>query len=43
MLIFIFILLPVLLFVGLSVRGWLFGDLAEQNDPEWEIYRRRYD
>ncbi|HEY0754747.1 MAG TPA: hypothetical protein VGD98_12355 [Ktedonobacteraceae bacterium] len=42
-LIFIFVLLPMLLFLGLSIQEWLFGALADQHDPEWELYRQRYD
>lgn len=36
-------LMPVLVFIGLTVQRWLFKNGAEQRDPEWELYRQRYD
>ena len=40
---FIIGLMPVLVFIGLTVEQWLFTNGAEKHDLEWEIYRRRYD
>ncbi len=37
------VLLPVLVFVGLTIQRWLFRHSGEQNDPEWELYQQRYD
>jgi hypothetical protein len=42
-LILIFVLMPVLVLLGLTVQRWLFRNFAEQNDPEWELYQQRYD
>lgn len=42
-LILTFVLMPVLVFLGLTVQQWLFRNEAEQNDPEWELYQQRYD
>jgi hypothetical protein len=40
---FIFGLMPLLVFVELTVQRWLFKNIAEKDDPEWELYRQRYD
>ena len=40
---FIFALMPVLIFIGLTVQQWLFKNGAEKHDLEWERYRQRYD
>ena len=37
------VLMPVVVFLGLTVQRWLFSNSAEQNDPEWELYQQRYD
>ena len=42
-LILTYALMPVLVFLGLTVQRWLFRNSAENNDPEWELYRQRYD
>ena len=42
-LILIFVLMPVFVFLGLTVQRWLFRSSAEKNDPEWELYQQRYD
>lgn len=39
----IFGLLPVLVFIGLTVRQWLFKHGAEKHDLEWALHRKRYD
>ena len=36
-------LMPVLVFLGLTLQRWLFRNSAEKNDPEWELYQQRYD
>jgi hypothetical protein len=36
-------LMPVLVFLDLTVQRWLFRNEASQNDPEWELYQQRYD
>jgi hypothetical protein len=38
-----FILMPVLVFLGLTAQRWLFRNSVEKNDPEWELYQQRYD
>jgi hypothetical protein len=40
---FIFGLMPVFVFVWLTAQRWLFKDVAEKRDPEWELYQQRYD
>ena len=40
---FIFALMPVLIFIGLTAQQWLFNKFAEKHDPELELYRQRYD
>jgi len=40
---FIFGLVPVLIFIELTVQQWLFKNVAEKHDFEWELYRQRYD
>jgi hypothetical protein len=42
-LILTFVLLPILVFLGLSVQRWLFRNPTEKTDPEWELYQQRYD
>ncbi len=42
-LILTFVLMPILTFLELAVQQWLFGNSAEKNDPEWELYQQRYD
>ena len=42
-LILTYALMPVLVFLGLTVQRWLFRNSAENNDPEWELYQQRYD
>ncbi len=38
-----FIVMPVLVFLGLTAQRWLFRNSDEKNDPEWELYQQRYD
>jgi hypothetical protein len=40
---FIFGLMPVFVFIGITAQKWLFKDVAEKHDLEWELYRQRYD
>ena len=40
---FIFTLMPVLVFIELTVQRWLFTNDAEKRDREWELYQQRYD
>jgi len=42
-LIIVFGLMPVLVFTELTIQRWLFKNGAEKRDPEWELYRQRYD
>ncbi len=42
-LIVIFVLMPVLVFSGLTVQGWLFRNEAVKTDAEWELYQQSYD
>jgi hypothetical protein len=42
-LILTFGLMPVLVFLGLTIQRWLFRNAAVKNDPEWELYQQRYD
>jgi hypothetical protein len=42
-LIIILVLMPVLVFLGLTAQRWLFRNSAEKNDLEWELYQQRYD
>ena len=42
-LILTFVLMPVLVFLGLTLQRWLFRNSAEKNDQEWELYQQRYD
>jgi hypothetical protein len=42
-LILTFVLMPVLVFLGLTAQRWLFGNSAEKTDPEWELYQQQYD
>jgi hypothetical protein len=39
----VFGLMPVLIFIGLTVQQWLFKHGAEKIDTEWELYQQRYD
>jgi hypothetical protein len=39
----ILVLMPVLVFSGLTVQRWLLRHTGEKNDPEWELYQQRYD
>jgi len=39
----VFGLMPVLIFIELTVEQWLFKPGAEKIDAEWELYRQRYD
>jgi hypothetical protein len=36
-------LMPVLVFIELTMQRWLLKNGAEQRDREWELYRQRYD
>ena len=38
-----FALMPVLVCLELTVQRWLFRNSDENDDPEWELYQRRYD
>jgi hypothetical protein len=40
---FIFVLMPVLVFVELTAQQWLFKNVAEKHDLEWELYQQRHD
>ena len=40
---FIFVLMPVLIFVELTAQQWLFKNVAEKHDLEWELYQQRWD
>jgi hypothetical protein len=42
-LILTFVLMPVLVFLGLTLQRWVFRNSTEKNDPEWELYRKKYD
>jgi hypothetical protein len=42
-LILTFVLMPVLVFLGLTLQRWLFTNSAEKNDLELELYQQRYD
>jgi hypothetical protein len=39
----IFALMPVLVFVELTLQQWLFTNSAEKRDAEWELYQQRWD
>jgi len=39
----VFALMPVLVFIEIAAQKWLFKNVTEKHDLEWEIYRRRYD
>ena len=41
--VFIFALMPVLVFVGLTIQRWLFTHDAAKRDTEWELYQQRWD
>jgi hypothetical protein len=36
-------LIPVFVFIGLTLEQWLFKNDAEKRDAEWELYQQRYD
>ena len=40
---FLFALIPVLVFLGLTIQRWLFRDPAAKRDAEWELYQQRWD
>jgi hypothetical protein len=40
---FILTLMPVLIFIELTVQRWLFINDAEKRDSEWVLYQQRYD
>ncbi len=42
-LIFVFALMPVLVFIELTVQQWLCNKCTEKRDLEWELYQQRYD
>ena len=42
-LILTFVLMPVLVFLGLTLQRWVFRNSTEKSDPEWELYRKKYD
>jgi hypothetical protein len=42
-LILTFVLMPVLVFLGLTAQRLLFGNSAEKTDSEWELYQQQYD
>ena len=42
-LILTFVLMPVLVFLELTIYRWLFRNSAEKTDLEWELYQQRYD
>ncbi|HEX6480573.1 MAG TPA: hypothetical protein VF043_17180 [Ktedonobacteraceae bacterium] len=39
----VFALIPVLIFIELTVQQWLFKNAAAKRDAEWELYRQRWD
>jgi len=39
----VFGLMPVLIFIELTVQQWLFKPGVEKRDPEWQLYQQRYD
>ena len=39
----VFGLLPVLVFIGLTIQQRLFKNSAAKRDVEWELYRQRWD
>ena len=39
----IFALMPVLVFIGLTVQRRLFNNAATKRDAEWELYQQRWD
>lgn len=40
---FIFALMPVLIFIELTIQRRLFKNSAAKRDAEWELYRQRWD
>ena len=39
----IFALMPVLVFIELTLQQWLFKNPAAKHDAEWELYQQRWD
>lgn len=39
----IFVLMPVLVFLELTIQRRLFKNSAARRDSEWELYRQRWD
>ena len=39
----IFALMPILVFIELTLHRWLFINAAEKHDAEWELYQQRWD
>jgi hypothetical protein len=39
----LFALMPVFVFVELTLQRWLFTNAAAKHDAEWELYRQRWD
>ena len=37
------VLIPVLVVLELIAQQWLFKDSYKKDDPEWELYRQRWD
>ena len=42
-LILTFVLMPVLVFLILTLQRWVFRNSTENYDPEWDLYQQRYD
>jgi hypothetical protein len=40
---FIFALMPVFVFIGLTIQRQLFNNSAAKRDVEWELYQQRWD
>jgi hypothetical protein len=40
---FIFVLMPVFVFIGLTIQRRLFNKAAAKPDAEWELYQQRWD
>jgi hypothetical protein len=41
--VFIFALMPVLVFTELTIQRWFFTNSAAKRDAEWELYQQRWD
>ena len=39
----VFALIPVLIFIELTIQQRLFKNAAAKRDAEWELYRQRWD